>query len=174
MNDIIKNMETRRSVRSYSDRAVSKEDLRLIMEAGEYAPSGMGAQDPVMVCITDKDVISRISKLNAEIMGTDSDPFYGAPALIVVFGSRDRRTRCCDGSAAITNMLNAAHSLGIDSCWIFRARESFETEEGRAMMAAWGLPPEQYQGIGNVILGYGDREYPKAAARKDGRIFWVE
>jgi len=173
MNEVIKNIETRRSVRKYSDKLVSKEDLTTIMKAGTFAPSGRSAQSPIMVCIQNPDTIAKIAKLNAAVINSDSNPFYGAPTLIVVFAKIERTTNIQDGSAAITTMLNAAHSIGIDTCWIHRAKETFETEEGKAMMKKWGVSDE-YTGIGNVILGFCDGEYPVAKSRNEGRIIWAD
>lgn len=126
----------------------------------------------MMVVVRDKELISRISKLNAEIMGTDSDPFYGAPTVVIVFSDTKRPTHVEDGSLVMGNLMNAAHAVGIDSCWIHRAREVFETEEGWKMKEQWGVPAD-YIGVGNCILGYRDCEYPKAAPRKEDYIRYV-
>lgn len=173
MNEVIQNIKTRRSIRSYTDKIVSKSELEIITEAGTFAPSGRSMQSPIMVCITDKDTRDLVSKLNASVLGSDSDPFYGAPVVIVVFAKDDRTTKIEDGSATITNMLNAAHSIGVDSCWIHRAKETFETPEGKELMKKWGVG-DDYIGIGNVILGYHDGEYPDAKPRNKGRIIWAD
>lgn len=172
MNDILNVLRTRRSIRKYKDRQVPEELLKEILEAGTYAASGMGQQASMMVVVRDKELISRISKLNAEIMGTDSDPFYGAPTVVIVFSDTKRPTHVEDGSLVMGNLMNAAHAVGIDSCWIHRAREVFETEEGRKMKEQWGVPAD-YIGVGNCILGYRDCEYPKAAPRKEDYIRYV-
>lgn len=173
MNEVIKNIKTRRSIRVYTDKRVPKEDLELIMEAGTFAPSGRSMQSPVIVCIRDRKTRDLISKLNAAIMNSDGDPFYGAPELMVVFTKKDRPTKIQDGSAVILTMLDAAHSIGVDTCWIHRAKETFETSEGKELMKDWGLSDE-YEGIGNVILGYHEGEYPDAKPRTEGRIIWAD
>lgn len=149
MNETLKVLTERRSVRSYKDAQVPEETLQQILTAGEYAPSGMGMQPAVM--------------------GNDSDPFYGAPTVVVVFADSRRGTCVEDGSLVMGNLMNAAFSLGVDSCWIHRAREVFQTEEGKALMKKWGLG-EEYIGIGNCILGYGDKPLPQAKPRKEGFV----
>ncbi len=165
MNETLNTLKTRRSVRSYSNKLVDKEIIEQIIEAGTYAPSGMGKQSTCMVVLTDKDRISDISFLNANVMGTNTDPFYGAPVVIIVFADSTVSTYIEDGALVMGNLMNAAHSLGVDSCWIHRAREVFSTEEGRDIMAKWGVP-ENYVGIGNCILGYSDKPIPEAKPRK--------
>ena len=129
----------------------------------------MGAQSPVMVVVQDPELIRKLSAWNAEIMGTDSDPFYGAPTVIVVLADSTRNTYIEDGSLVMGNLMNAAHAVGVDSCWIHRARETFARAEGKALLKEWGLG-ENYVGIGNCVLGYRDCEYPQAKPRKDTYI----
>jgi nitroreductase len=133
----------------------------------------MNAQNTVAVVVKNKSVRDRISQLNAAVMGRDSDPFYGAPIVIVVFADTARYTYVEDGSLAIGNMLNAAHSLGLASCWIHRAGQVFDSPEGRAMAREWGIP-DSYKGIGNVILGYAEGDLPEAKPRKEGFTIIVE
>lgn len=173
MNETVKVLTTRRSVRSYSGRRVEKEILEEIMEAGMYAPSGMGRQSAVMVAVTDPERVYDLSIMNAAVLGADSDPFYGAPAVIVVFADSTVNTYIEDGSLVMGNLMNAAHSLGVDSCWIHRAREVFETAEGKALMKKWGID-EKYKGIGNCILGYTDKPVPAAKPRKGDFIIYGE
>jgi nitroreductase len=170
MNETIKTLTERRSIRKYSDRPVSKEDLDLILKAGVYAPTGRNTRDTLFLVVTQKELISRMSKMNAAVMGSENDPFYGAPAVIVVFADRTRTTTVEDGSCAMANLMNAAFSLGIDSCWIHRAREVFESEEGREIARSFGIPDE-YIGIGNCILGYRDCELPTPVERTQPIIF---
>ena len=153
MNEVIKCLKERRSVRSYDGRPVPDDVLKEILEAGEYAASGMGRQATVMVAVRNKDLISDLSMMNAAVMGTNTDPFYGAATVIIVFADSTVHTYVEDGSLVMGNLMNAAHALGVDSCWIHRAKEVFETEEGRALMKKWGID-EKYKGIGNCILGY--------------------
>ncbi|MGN0553491.1 MAG: nitroreductase [Oscillospiraceae bacterium] len=171
MNETIKTLTSRRSVRSYKETPVPDDVLNEILTAGEYAPSGKNRQPCVMVVVRDKETIKKLSKINAEIMGSDKDPFYGAPTVVVVFSDSTVNTYLEDGSLVMGNLMNAAFSLGVDSCWIHRARETFETDEGKALMKKWGLD-EKYVGIGNCILGYADGERIQPAARKDGFVIF--
>ena len=169
MNDTLKTLMERRSVRSYKPDQIPEGVLEQILLAGEYAPSGMGMQSAVMVAVQDPETIRTLSRINAEIMGTDGDPFYGAPTVVVVLADRRRGTCVEDGSLVMGNLLNAAFSLGVDSCWIHRARETYETEEGKALLKKWGLS-EDYIGIGNCILGYSDQPLPQPKPRKEGFV----
>lgn len=169
MNETLRTLETRRSIRAYKKDQVPDEILDQILEAGTYAPTGMGRQSPVMVVVQDRETIEKLSKMNAAVMNTDSDPFYGAPTLVVVLADKTIHTGVEDGSLVMGNLMNAASSLGIASCWVHRAKEVFETEEGKKILDGWGLDPEQYIGVGNCILGYADQE-GKAKPRKDHYI----
>ena len=168
-------IKTGRSVRAYTGQAPTKAELEEILKAGTYAPSGSNRQMSVAVCITDPKTIAAIGRLNAAVMGRkDTDPFYGAPVLIVVFDRRENGTRIMDGSAVILTMLYKAHDMGIDGCWIHRAKETFETEEGRELMRSFGLDPDEYEGIDNVILGHHAGSYPADKPRREGRILWAD
>lgn len=169
MNETIKTLTERRSVRAYKPDQIPEDVLEQILLAGEYAPSGMGMQSAVMVAVQDPETIRTLSRINAEIIGTDGDPFYGAPTVVVVLADRRRGTCVEDGSLVMGNLLNAAFSLGVDSCWIHRARETYETEEGKALLKKWGLS-EDYIGIGNCILGYSDQPLPQPKPRKEGFV----
>lgn len=169
MNDTLKTLMERRSVRSYKPDQIPEDVLEQILLAGEYAPSGMGMQSAVMVAVQDPETIRTLSRINAEIMGTDGDPFYEAPTVVVVLADRRRGTCVEDGSLVMGNLMNAAFSLGVDSCWIHRARETYETEEGKALLKKWGLS-EDYIGIGNCILGYSDQPLPQPKPRKEGFV----
>ena len=159
-------LKERRSVRSYEPRQVPEELLDQVLEAGTYAPTGMNRQSPVMVAIQDPEVIRAMEKENAAVMGSaDGTPFYGAPTVIVVFADARCRTGFEDACLVMGNLLNAAHALGLGSCWIHRAKEVFETETGKALKAKWGLD-ENYYGVGNCILGYA-AEAPEARPRKE-------
>ena len=143
---------TRRSVRKYSDRPVEDEKLDKVLTAGLFAPTGMNNQLPVLVAVRDKATRDELSRMNAAVMGASGDPFYGAPCVIVVLSDPERMTWVEDGSLVLGNLMNAAHSLGLGSCWIHRAKECFDTPEGKALLRAWGVP-ENYRGVGNCILG---------------------
>ena len=172
MNEVIKTISTRRSIREYSNKQISNAELETILNAGTYAASGMGQQASMMVAVQDPEVIAQMSGLNASVMGMDIDPFYGAPTVVVVFADSNRLTYVEDGSLVIGNMMLAASSIGVDSCWVHRAKETFETEEGKALKKQWGIP-DNYVGIGNCILGYRAGDLPEAAKRRPNRIVYA-
>lgn len=174
MNATLEILKTRRSVKKYKNQQITDEQLEQILEAGTYAANGMGKQSPVMVAIQNPDVIAKISKMNAAVLGSTKDPFYGAPTVVVVLADKSLAgTYLEDGSLVMGNLMNAAHAIGVDSCWIHRAREVFASEEGLAMLKEWGLN-ENYVGIGNCILGYRDCEYPQAKPRKADYVIRVK
>jgi nitroreductase len=168
-NEVIEKLVERRSVRSYKDTPVPEDVLDEILRAGTYAPTGRNKQAPIIIAVTDKKLRDRLSLINAKIMGVDSDPFYGAPTVLVVLCDKTVPTYLYDGSLVMGNLMNAAHALGIASCWIHRARETFETDEGRIILRELGVEGD-YEGIGNCILGYADGEYPEARPRKEGYV----
>lgn len=173
MNESIKNMIERRSVRGYKPDMISKEDLDAILKAGTYAATGMGMQSPVIVAVTDKATRDQLSKMNADIMGTDTDPFYGAPVVLIVLADKNRPTHVYDGSLVMGNLMNAAASLGIGSCWIHRTKEEFESEEGKALLKKWGIEGD-YEGIGHCVLGYPASAVPEAKPRKANYVYYVD
>lgn len=175
MNEIIKAMEERRSIRKFKPEMPAKRELEQIMEAGLYAANGMGKQAVITVAITDKKVRDQLSADNCKIGGWKEgvDPFYGAPAILVVLADKNCPTRVYDGSLVMGNMMLAAHSLGLGSIWIHRVKEEFETEKWRRFLSDIGVAGE-WEGIGHCAVGYIDGEMPEAAKRKDGRVFWVE
>lgn len=163
----------RRSIRKYKDTLVPEELLDKILEAGTFAPTGMNRQTPVMVAVTNKEIRDILEKENAKAMGDETKkPFYGAPVVIVVFYNPEVYTSFEDGCLVMGNLLNAAHALGLGSCWIHRAKEMFNTSQGKELMKKWGIP-ENYIGVGNCIVGYPD-ETPEAKPRKDGYIIKVK
>jgi len=162
---------TRRSVRKYKAEQITEAELDKVLEAGLYAPTAKNNQKPVMVAVRDKEIRDKLSKANAAIMGVETDPFYGAPCVIVVLADPAFPTWIDDGSLVMGNLLNAAHTIGLGSCWINRAREYYDTAEGKELLKAWGIP-ETYRGIGNVILGYAEED-PAPKERVEGRIFKV-
>lgn len=172
MNEVIKCLKERRSVRKYRDEQIKESELEQILEAGIYAPTGMGMQSPIIVVVQDKETITQLSKLNAAVMGVNSDPFYGAPTVIVVLADKARGTYIEDGSLVLGNLMNAAYAVGVDSCWIHRAKEVFESEEGKTLLKKWGIEGD-YAGIGHCILGYRDGELPKVKARKENYVYRV-
>ena len=174
MNEALQVMKTRRSVRAFdAERIPTDELIGQVVEAGEYAPTGRGMQSPRIVVVTNKAVRDKLSQLNAEVMGVESDPFYGAPVIILVLADRSRPTYIYDGSLVMGNLMNAAHAVGLGSCWIHRAHEVFDSVEGKLLLASWGIEGD-YEGIGHCILGYADGEYPAAPERKEGRVFYID
>lgn len=173
MKETLQDIRTRRSCRKFQERQITDEELNAILEAGTWAATGHGWQSPVMVVVQDKAMIERLSKMNAAVLGVESDPFYGAPTVVIVLADASRPTCREDGSLVMGNLMLAAHALGVASCWINRAREVFATEEGKALLKDWGLQGE-YIGVGNCILGYAaeNGEAP-AKPRKEGYIIRV-
>ena len=174
MNVVLDSLKTRRSIRGYDpDRMPAEELIGQIIEAGTYAPTGRGMQSPRIVVVTDRTVRDRLSALNAAVMGSASDPFYGAPVVLVVLADRSRPTYLYDGSLVMGNLLNAAHAVGLGSCWIHRAKEVFDSPEGKALLKAWGIEGD-YEGIGHCILGYPlPGALPEAQPRKADYALWV-
>ena len=170
--ETITTLKTRRSCRAYKADHVEEEKLKAIIEAGTYAPTGMGKQSPIILVIKDQEIRSRLAKLNAAAIGMDIDPFYGAPELIVVLANKDIPTYLYDGSLVMGNMLNAAADLGVASCWVHRAKEEFESEEGKEILKKLGIEGD-YEGIGNLILGYAAKPAGEAAPRKANYVYRV-
>lgn len=175
MNEIIQAMEGRRSIRKFKAEMPARKDLEQIIEAGLYAASGKGKQAVITVAVTDRKVRDRLSAANCRIGGWPEgfDPFYGAPAILIVLADKNWPTHVYDGSLVLGNMMLAAHSLGLGSIWIHRAKEEFETQEWQQLLADLGVEGE-WEGIGHCAVGYADGEIPEATERKESRVFWVE
>ena len=174
MNEVIRAMLERRSIRKFKPETPKKEDLEQIIEAGLYAASGMGRQAAIVVAVTNKEIIKKLSKVNAEIWGKEGmDPFYGAPAILIVLAEKDWRNAAYDGSLVMGNLMLAAHSLGLGSIWINRAKQEFEMAEWKAWLKSIGVEGE-WEGVGHCAVGYIDGDVPKAAPRKANRVFWAE
>ena len=165
MNETIKTLIERRSCKKFKTEQIKKEELDLILQAGMNAPTGKGMQSPIILVLQDKEKIEKLREINKKILGRDVDPFYNAPTVLVVMADKNMFTYVEDGSLVLGNMMNAAFSLGVGSCWIHRAKEEFETPEGKALLKEWNIP-ENYEGIGHCILGYVDMEYPEPKPRK--------
>ena len=152
-NVVLDSLNSRRSCRSYKPQQITKDELAAVLDAGTWAPTAMGTQEPLIVVVQDPEKIARIERMNAAVMGNpEGHPFYGAPTLLIVFADASRGGVFVeDGSVVMGNLLNAAHAVGLGSCWIHRAREVFQTEEGKAMMKEWGVP-ENYAGIRNFLF----------------------
>lgn len=175
MNEMLELIKTRRSVRAYQRDMVPRELIDQIVEAGLYAPSGMNRQPVIIIAVSDPKTRDALSRLNASIMGTDGDPFYGAPVVLIVLADRSAPTYLYDGALAMENLMLAAHASGLGSCWIHRAKEVFDTPRGKELLQKWGVPnAERLTGVGHCILGYPapDGEKP-AAPRKEGYVTYV-
>lgn len=173
MNDTLKILESRRSCRNFdSNKMVPEEDIQEIIEAGTYAPSGMGRQSSIIIAVTNKELRDQLSAENAKIMGADTDPFYGAPVILIVLADKDIPTYKYDGSLVMGNLLNAATSLGLGSIWVHRAKEEFESEFGKKILADLGIDGN-YEGIGHCAIGYAAAPANEPAPRKDNYVYYV-
>lgn len=175
MNETMNALITRRSIRKYTPEMPKREDLEQIIEAGLYAASGKGGQSSIILAVTDRTLRDRLMEMNRKIGGWEEgfDPFYGAPAVLVVLAKRGTPYTVADGSLSLGNMMLAAHALGLGSCWINRAREAFDTEEGKEILRALGVEGD-YEGVGHCIVGYPAGDLPQAKERRAGRVFWAE
>ena len=173
MNDVLETIKSRRSIRKYKSDMVPQDKLEKIIEAGTYAATGMGKQSPIIVAVTNKELRDKLSAMNAKIMGVNSDPFYGAPVVLIVLADKSRPTYLYDGSLVMGNLMLEAEAQGVGSCWIHRAKEEFESEEGKEILKSLGIEGD-YEGIGHCVLGYADGPKPKAAPRKDSYVYYVK
>lgn len=172
MGETLTTLKTRRSCRAYKPELIEEDKLNAIIEAGTYAATGMGKQSPIIIAVTDRAMRDKLSKMNAAVMGVDFDPFYGAPELVIVLADKRMPTYVYDGSLVMGNMMNAAADLGVASCWIHRAKEEFESEEGKAILKDLGIVGD-YEGIGHLILGYAAKPAAEAAPRKADYIYRI-
>ncbi len=171
--ELLNGIKERRSCRKFKAEQIKDCELDTVLDAATYSPTGRNLQAPKMVVVQDKETIETLRKLNAEVMGSpEADPFYGAPTVVIVFSDKNVSTHLEDGSLVLGSLMLAAHAVGLGSCWIHRARQTFETAEGKALMKKWGVS-EDYVGIGNCILGYADCEHPEARPRKSDYILKV-
>ena len=165
-NEVLKAIRERRSIRRYKPEQITDEELRAVLEAGTWAATGMGKQDPWIVAVQNPEVCDRPRKMNAVVMGTDSDPYYGAPTIVLVFASADWSNNVKDASLVLGNMMLAAHSIGLASCWINREDAMFASAEGQQMLRGWGLP-EGLVGVGALSLGYASSHPHTVKPRKE-------
>lgn len=172
INETLEVLKTRRSIRKFKPDQISDEELNAVTEAGTYAPTGKGSQGVQIVVVQDPETVAKLDKMNAEVLGIDTNPYYGAPTIILVFENENCKTPEMDGAAVCTNMLNAAHSIGLGSCWINRCKQMFKMEEGKELLRQWGLP-ENLEGVASLSLGYADCENPEAPARREGYVLRV-
>lgn len=164
MKNAMEVMKERRSIRAYKPEQIKEEELQAVIEAGRFAPTGMNRQPGLIIAIQDPEAREKLRKINADIMGSDGDPFYGAPTVLIVLVKAEAITGIYDGSLMMGNMMNAAYALGLGSCWIHRAKETFEREDGKALLKEWGVEGD-YIGVGHCILGYPACELPEARER---------
>ena len=173
MNEVLKCLKERRSVRKYRSEQIKDSELEQILEAGTYAPTGMGMQSPIMVAVQDPETIAKLSKMNAAVMGVTSDPFYGAPVILIVLADKTIPTYKYDGSLVMGNLMNAAESLGLGSIWIHRAKEEFESDFGKKILSDLGIDGD-YEGIGHCAIGYAAVPAPASAPRKGNYVYYVK
>ena len=173
MSEVLEVIKSRRSIRKYKSDMVPQDKLEKIIEAGTYAATGMGKQSPIIVAVTNKELRDKLSAMNAKIMGVNSDPFYGAPVVLIVLADKSRPTYLYDGSLVMGNLMLEAEAQGVGSCWIHRAKEEFESEEGKEILKSLGIEGD-YEGIGHCVLGYADGPAPKAAPQKDSYVYYVK
>lgn len=175
MSETLVTLQTRRSCRAYKPELIENEKLEAIMKAGTYAATGMGKQSPIIISVTNKEMRDKLSYLNAGVMGKagEMDPFYGAPQLLIVLANREVPTYVYDGSLVMGNLMNAAADLGVDSCWIHRAKEVFDSEDGKAILKELGIEGN-YEGIGHLVLGYASEPLKEAAPRKENYIYYIK
>ncbi len=174
MNETLKVLESRRSCRKFKTEAVKDEDLKAIVKAGTYAATGMGKQSPIIIAVTDKKLRDEISDENRKIGGWPEgfDPFYGAPAVLIVLADKAVPTHVYDGSLVMGNLMNAAESLGVASIWIHRAKEEFDSDFGKNLLKKLGIEGD-YEGIGHCALGYAEEPAKPAAPRKENYAYFV-
>lgn len=172
-NAVLDALKTRRSIRKFKTEQIKEEELDAVLEAGTYAPNGRGAQASVIVAVQNPNIIQQLAQMNAKVMGAEGNPYYGAPAIIVVLADKKRNTYIEDGSCVLDNMMTAAHSLGLGSCWIHREKQMFDSPEGKALKQSWGLS-EDHEGIGALAIGYPDGEIPAAAPRKENYVIKIK
>ena len=171
--DAMANLLTRRSIRRYKSEMPPREVIEKIAQAGTYAATGMNRQSPIIIAVTNQALRERMSRLNAQVLGVDSDPFYGAPVVLVVLAERSNPNHVYDGSLVMGNLMLAAHAMGLGSCWINRARQVFDSDEGKEILRQLGIEGD-YEGVGNCILGYVDGEVPQAGPRKENYVYFAE
>lgn len=172
MEDVLSVLKTRRSIRSYRPDMITEQELDAILEAGTFAPSGKGMQSSQIVVVQNKDVIQQLVRMNQEVLGGSNDPYYGAPMIVLVFAQKDNPNHIQDASLVLGNMMNAAHALGVGTCWINRERQMFESEEGKQLMASWGVE-EGSEGVGALSMGYPNQSV-EAKPRKSNYIIKVK
>jgi len=168
----LENLYTRRSIRRYRPEQITDEELEQVLKAGMFAPTGMNKQTTIIIAVQNREDVAELSRLNAAVWGQNIDPFYGAPTVLVVMAAEGEPNAMKDGSLVMGNLMNAAHAVGLGSCWINRAEEVFRMPEGRALLNKWGVEGN-YFGVGNCILGYTDGAEPEPKPRKEHYVYYV-
>ena len=171
--DFLQIIKTRRSCRKYKKEQITDEELKAVLEAGTYAPTSRGMQSPYIVAVQNEELRKQLASMNAHVMGVTSNPYYDAPTYVLVLVPADANNPIQDGSCVLENMMLAAHAIGLGSCWIHRAKETFESEEGKNILKELGITGD-YEGIGNCVLGYADGDEPKAHPIKDNYVYYVK
>ena len=171
MNNTIKDIQERRSIRSYKDQKITKEELNIILKSGTYAPSALNQQSSLIVYLENEDIYQEICELTDKYFPFRKPYFYGAKDIVIVFGDSNCKCPIEDGALVLQNMFLAAQSLGIGSCWINYLRELFKTEEGKKIQEKMNIP-SNYFVIGTCILGYPNEE-PIIKERKSDYIKFI-
>lgn len=172
MAETLQILEQRRSCRAYKNELIEEEKLQAILKAGTYAATGMNRQSPIILAVTNRELRDRLSVLNAAVMGSTADPFYGAPEVLVVLADKNVPTYLYDGSLVMGNLMNAAADLGVASCWIHRAKQVFDSPEGKEILKSCGIEGD-YEGIGNLILGYAAAPLSAPSPRKENYVYYA-
>lgn len=171
MNEALEVLYNRRSIRKYKPDQISREELDTVIRAGLCAASGKNGQSAIVVAVQDKEARDELSRFNAEILGVHSDPFYGAPTVLIVLAEANSNYAVQDGSLVMGNLMNAAKAVGLGSCWINRAKELFDSEAGKTLLKKWGIEGD-WVGVGHCILGYPDED-PAMKPRKENHVFYI-
>lgn len=163
--EMLRGLKERRSCRSFRSEQITDEELRLVLEAGTFAPTAKGSQSPVIVAVQNPEEVAAVSALNARF-GPNQNPYYGAPTILLVLVPAGGYLGELDGAAVLTNLVNGAHAVGLGSCWINRPQFMFETNEGREMLKRWGIEGS-WKGVGSVALGYAAADPTPPKPRKE-------
>jgi nitroreductase len=170
--EAIELLKTRRSVRKFKPGEIDDAVLGRVLDTAVYAPTGRGLQAPQIIVVHDEETLAQLRRMNAAILGSGKDPYYGAGTIILVLSPNDVTTYIEDGACVLAYMMLAAHAEGLASVWVHREREMFDSPEGKALKKKWGIP-DKFEGIGSLAVGYADGDYPKAAPRRDGYILRI-
>ena len=175
MNEVIKALKERRSIRSFTEEVPSKELIDQVIEAGLYAPSGMGKQGAIILVLDDEELRNKVKEDNRKIAGFEEgkDPFYGAPVILAVLADKSVPTSVYDASLVMQNLMLASHALGLGSIWIHRAKQEFEMPEYQELLKRNGIEGE-FEGVGHCAIGYIAGEVPEAKERRENRVFYVK